>query len=76
MLKGIMAWMQGTGHSRQEDSLSKGPEAGCSKAEVEDIRKGRVGDGAGETGEEQMEPGRSMEQTRENYILGAAGSGL
>lgn len=61
-----MVWMQGKGHSRQEDSLSKGPEAGCSKAKVEDIRKGRVGDAAGETGKEPMEPGRSTEQMREN----------
>lgn len=39
MLKGIMAWMQGTGHSRQEDSLSKGPEAGCSKAKVRTLER-------------------------------------
>lgn len=66
MLRGIVAWMQGKGHSGPDDSLSKGPEAGCSKGNVEDIRKGRVGDDAGETNKEQMEPGRSMEQMRGN----------
>lgn len=63
-----MAWMQGKEHSRQGDSLCKGPEAGCIKAGVEDMRHGRVGDNAREAGEEQMEPDRSTEQTEERKL--------
>lgn len=49
---------------RRGNRLCKGPEAGCSKAGVVSVRKGRVGDDAGEDGREQTEPGQAMEQRR------------
>ena len=50
--------------------------AECSKAGVADVRKGRVGDDAGEAGQEQMESGRTLKQRGENHVLQAAGSGI
>lgn len=47
-----MAWTQGKGHSRQGDRLYKGLEAGYSKAGMENVRKGRVGDVVREAGKE------------------------
>lgn len=59
-----MVWIQGKRQSRQGDNVFKGPEAGYSKARVENVRKGRVGDDAEEAGKEQMKVGRSMEPRR------------
>lgn len=35
MLRGAVVWMQGKGHSGQEDSLCKGPEARSAKLDGE-----------------------------------------